>query len=231
MHAHVKHHVKTWCCGSKWSAHCASERCAKQRVGTGIDGQDGIDKNWLSFSVRGHSNRTNRSSSIRDRSDSSNCRSSSPGVRTRVRASILPSHTKMSPFVLHRVSDCCFFFIILPWPQRPKNALTSTLTLSGSFFEHLTGGWFRNRFALPCDWCSVLQRAFSQSARKAVFFLFHRSVLCCGQPSRVFRYICHPVFVFFELRNLRFPSPTRERPRVHAVPLRTVFSLCFSPPL
>ena len=166
------------------------EWCARQRAGTGIDGQDGIEKNWLSFSVRGHSNRTNRSSSILYRSDSSNCRSSFPGARTRVRASILPSHTKKSPFVLHRASDCCFF-IILPWPQRPKNALTSTLTLSGSFFKHLNGGWFRNRFALSCDWCSVLQRAFSQSARKAVLLsLPSFSVLCCGQPSRVFRYIC-----------------------------------------
>ena len=84
-----------------------------------------------------------------------------------------------------------FFFIILPWPQRPKNALTPTLTLSGSNFEHLNGGWFRNRFALSCDWCSVLQRALSQSARKAVLLsLLSFSVLCCGQPSRVFRYIC-----------------------------------------
>ena len=123
------------------------------------------------------------------------------------------------------------FFIILPWPQRPNNALTSTLTLSGSFFEHLTGGWFRNRFALSCDLCSVLQRAFPNPRGKLCFFLFHRSVLCCGQPSRVFRYICHPVFVFFELRDLRFPSPTRGTSRVYVVPLRTVFSSCFSPPL
>ena len=81
---------------------------AKQRAGTGIDGPNGIDKNWLSFSVRGHSNRTNRSSSIRDRSDSSNCRSSIPGARNRVRASILPGHAKTSSFVLHPLSDCCF---------------------------------------------------------------------------------------------------------------------------
>ena len=168
---------------------CATQWCARQRAGTGIDGPHGIDKKRLSFSVRGHSNRTNRSSSIRDRSDSSNCRSSFPGARTRVRASILPGHAKKSPFVLHRLSDC--FFAILPWPQRPKNALTSTLTLSGSFFKHLNGGWFRNRIAISCDLCSVLQRAYSLSARNALLFsLPSFSVLCCGQPSRVFRYIC-----------------------------------------
>ena len=44
----------------------------------------------------------------RDRSDSSNCRSSFPGARTRVRASIMPGHTKKSPFVLHHVSNCIF---------------------------------------------------------------------------------------------------------------------------
>ena len=70
-------------------------------------------------------------------------------------------------------------FIIFPLPERPRNALTSNLTLSGSFFEHLNGGWFRNRIALSCDLCSVLQRAFSLSARKAV--LFFSSIVFCPE--------------------------------------------------
>ena len=149
----------------------------------------GLTKNWLSFSVRAYSNRTNRSSSIRDRSDSSNCRSSIPGARNRVRASILPGHTKKSPFVLHRLSHCCVRHPSIA--GETKECFNLNSDFEGSFFEHLNGGWFRNRFALSCDWCSVLQRAFSLSAMKALLFsLPSFSVLCCGQPSRVFRYIC-----------------------------------------
>ena len=133
----------------------------------------------------------------------------SPGARTRVRASILPGRTKKSPFVLHRVSGCCFF-IILPLPQRPRKTFTRTLTLSGSFFGHLMGRWCRNRFAHSRVLCFVLRRAFSRSAKKRRFSLPSFSGLCCGQPSRVF-YICRPsIFVFFDLRDLYFPSPARE---------------------
>ena len=186
------------------------EWCAKQRAGTGIDGQDGIDKNWLSFSVRGHSQTARTAQAPSETAPTPPTAAQAFQERELVFVPRSCQVTRRSRrFVLHRVFDCCFF-IILPWPQRPKNALTSTLTLSGSFSEHLNGGWFRNRVALSCDWCSVLQRAFSQSARKAVLF-FSSIVLSCAAASHpaFFRYICHPVFVFFELRNLRFPSPTR----------------------
>ena len=82
-------------------------------------------------------------------------------------------------------------FAIFPLPERPRNALTSTLTLSRSFCEHLNGGWFRNRIALLVICALCLSVLFSLSAMKALLFsLPSFSVLCCGQPSRVFRYIC-----------------------------------------
>ena len=153
--------------------------------------REGIDKNWLLFSVWGHSNRTNRSSSIRDRSDSSNRRSSPPGARTRVLASILPGHNE-EVAILFCIAYPTVVFIILPLPERPGNILTSTLTLSGSFFEHLTGGWFRNRFALSCVFVLRASACFFP-IREESCASFSSIVFCpvLGPAiPRFFRYIC-----------------------------------------
>ena len=165
--------------------------CYKQRAGTGIDGQDGIDKIWLSLSVRGHSNRTKRSSSIRETAPTPPTAAQALQERELV---FVPRSCQVTRRCRHflRIAYRTVLFIILPLPQRPRNTFTLTLTLSGSFFDHLNGGWFRNRFALCCDWCSVLQRVFLPIREEccAFFSLPSFSVLCCGQPSRVFRYIC-----------------------------------------
>ena len=117
-------------------------------------------------------------------------------------------------------------FIILPLPERPGNTLTSTLTLSGSFFKHLTGDWFRNRFALSCVF--VL-------CASACFFPI-REESCASFSSIVLCPVLRPAIPVFSLHLLTVPSlyslnsaicafhsPTRKTPRVYSVPLRTVF--------
>ena len=126
-------------------------------------------------------------------------------------------------------------FIILPLPERPKNTFTSTLTLSRSFFEHLTGGWFRNRFALSCDLVLCASACFFPIREDSfAFFLFHRFLSCAAAtaiPRFSFTSADIPSLYSLNSAICAFHLQQEKRLRVYSVPLRTVFSSCFSPPL
>ena len=116
-------------------------------------------------------------------------------------------------------------FAILPLPERPRNALTSTLTLSGSFFEHLNGGWFRNRIALSCDLCSVLQRAFSLSARNALLFSLPSFLSCAAASHPAFFVTSADIPSLFSLNSAICASHLQQEKRLGCTPFH--FELCF----
>ena len=65
-------------------------------------------------------------------------------------------------------------FASLPLPERPRNALTSTLTLSGSFFEHLNGGGLGTDSLFLVIGARCFSVLFPNPRGKLCFFLFHR---------------------------------------------------------
>ena len=107
-------------------------------------------------------------------------------ARTRDRASILTSPTKKWPFGPHRISDCC-----LQHPSiaaETKENFYQKVHLSGSFFEHLKGEWFRNRFALSCVLVLCASPCFFPLCGKNFAFLFHPTQSCAAAS--------HPAFFF-----------------------------------
>ena len=107
-------------------------------------------------------------------------------ARTRDRASILTSPTKKWPFGPHRISDCC-----LQHPSiaaETKENFYQKVHLSGSFFEHLKGEWFRKRFALSCVLVLCASPCFFPLCGKNFAFLFHPTLSCAAAS--------HPAFFF-----------------------------------
>ena len=91
---------------------------------------------------------------------------------------------------LFRIAYPTVVFIILPLPERPRNALTSTLTLSGSFLEHLNGGWFRNRFVLSCVLVLCASACFF-TIREEIFAFFSSIVFCPVLRPAIPRFSLH----------------------------------------
>ena len=119
-----------------------------------------------------------------------------------------------------------FFFIILPLPKRPKNTFTLTLTLSGSFFEHLNGGWFRNRFALSCVLCSVLQRVFLPIREECcAFFLFHDFLTCAAASHPAFFVTSADIPSLYSLNSVICVFHLQQEKRLGCTSFH--FELCF----
>ena len=218
-----------------------------------------INSSRRSFSVRRHSNPTNcRSSSFRGHSCFSYSRSLSVQVRglpkssysrfssvsskrrsSRARlfgsansCSCLDLARKKSPFVLHRVSEGCF--------HHPSIAAETTDDLYPSIdFERIflrasygKGGVGTDSLILVfCALCLGVLLPRPREKKSFACSFPSCSVLCCGQPPRVFSHL--PNFRLCLLRTPRFVLPISSKRNGLGVllPLRTVFSLCFSPPL